>query len=174
MMYYNELYHYGVLGMKWGIRKARKRGMEYQYKSHAQKKMEKKAARAEAKGRDASKARDKLAAYKERDAARQSYAEHTKTGHAIARTLLLGPWGAGAYNRARTAGSSVGSSVVQGLILPTFGPIGIGISKASENSSARSRAGVGQTRFDGYKERAASNFEKAKKYATKTAWEKDR
>ena len=30
-----ELYHYGVLGMKWGIRKARKRGMEYQYKSHA-------------------------------------------------------------------------------------------------------------------------------------------
>lgn len=57
-----------------------------------------------------------------------------------------------------------------------YGVLGMkwGISKASENSSARSRAGVGQTRFDGYKERAASNFEKAKKYATKTAWEKDR
>lgn len=170
---YDELYHYGVLGMKWGIRKARKRGLEYQYKSHGQKKMEKKVARAEAKGRDASKERDKLATYKERDAARQSYAEYTKTGHAIARALLLGPFGSGTYNRARAAGSSVGSAVVQGLILPKFGPIGIGISKASENSSARSRAGVGQTRFDSYKEQLASNFEKAKKYATKTALEKD-
>lgn len=158
-----ELYHYGVLGMKWGIRKARKKGVEYAYKSHGQKKWEKKLAKAQRKGKDTSKAESKLATYKERDKARQSYAEHTKTGHAIARTLLMGPWGNGAYSRARAAGSSVGSSVVQGLVMPWLGGIGIGISKASENSSARARAGVEENRFD-----------KAKTYATKTAWKKDR
>lgn len=38
----NELYHYGVLGMKWGRRKARKSGGSYKYKSHTTKKYEKK------------------------------------------------------------------------------------------------------------------------------------
>lgn len=33
MMYDNELKHYGVLGMKWGIRRARKTGKTYTYKS---------------------------------------------------------------------------------------------------------------------------------------------
>lgn len=142
-----ELYHYGVLGMKWGIRKARKKGVEYTYKSHGQKKWEKKLAKAQSKGKDTSKAESKLATYKERDKARQSYAEHTKTGHAVARALLLGAWGNGSYSRARAAGSSIGSSVVQGVIFPMFGWIGVGISKASENSSARARAGVEEKRL---------------------------
>ena len=34
----DELYHYGVLGMKWGVKRARKNGASYVYKSHGQKK----------------------------------------------------------------------------------------------------------------------------------------
>lgn len=66
-----ELYHYGVLGMKWGIRKARKNGIQYTYKSHGQKKWEKKLAKERQKGKDTSKAERKLAAYKTRDSRRQ-------------------------------------------------------------------------------------------------------
>lgn len=42
--------HYGVLGMKWGIRRARKNGGTYTYKSHGTKKYAKKAAKYESKG----------------------------------------------------------------------------------------------------------------------------
>lgn len=38
----NELYHYGVVGMKWGVRRARKRGEEYTYTSHGTKRYAKK------------------------------------------------------------------------------------------------------------------------------------
>lgn len=38
----DELYHYGVLGMKWGMRKAHTKGIEYAYKSHGQKNMKRK------------------------------------------------------------------------------------------------------------------------------------
>lgn len=39
--YESELCHYGVLGMKWGQHRARKRGGTYSYKSHGTKKFEK-------------------------------------------------------------------------------------------------------------------------------------
>ena len=35
----DELMHYGVLGMKWGIHRAVKKGQTYTYKSHGQKNM---------------------------------------------------------------------------------------------------------------------------------------
>ena len=38
----DELMHYGVIGMRWGIRRARKNGSSYTYKSHGQKKYERK------------------------------------------------------------------------------------------------------------------------------------
>lgn len=112
----NELYHYGVLGMKWGIRKARKNGTTYTYKSHGQKKWEKKLAKAQQKGKDTSKAERKLAAYKTRDSRRQSYVSSRSTGRLLATKLVLNLDGADAYRRARASGASVGKSYINYLL----------------------------------------------------------
>lgn len=45
-----SLEHYGVLGMKWGVHKAKKKGTTYTYKSHSTKKYERKAKKAGNKG----------------------------------------------------------------------------------------------------------------------------
>ena len=81
----DELYHYGVLGMKWGMRRAYNKGVDYQYKSHAQKKYEKKVEKLSSKiaSKDKKpsfgtktkldKAKVKLEKYKGRDKNRQDY-----------------------------------------------------------------------------------------------------
>lgn len=143
-----ELYHYGVLGMKWGIRKARKRGTNYVYKSHGQKKWERKLAKAQKQGTDTTEATNKLATYKARDRARQNYAAQTKTGHAIVRGILLGPIGAGSYNRARAAGAKVGDAVASGILTNIMGTSGVVGTKYLENSSARRDAGVAPNKWD--------------------------
>nr|DAE20903.1 MAG TPA: hypothetical protein [Siphoviridae sp. ctgBD49] len=147
-MFDNELYHYGVLGMKWGIRKARKSGTNYVYKSHGQKKWERKLAKAQKQGTDTTEATNKLATYKARDRARQNYAAQTKTGHAIVRGILLGPIGAGSYNRARAAGAKVGDAVVSGILTNIMGTAGVVGTKYFENSSARRDAGVAPNKWD--------------------------
>lgn len=93
------LAHYGVLGMKWGIRKAAKKGTNYQYKSHATKKYEKAAAKLAAKA--AAKNSEKLAAKstkmanrakrsREIDRGEEEYARGLSTGKAVGLTLLGG------------------------------------------------------------------------------------
>jgi len=86
-----ELYHYGVLGMKWGVRRARKKGTTYAYKSHATKVYEKKAAKAQKKGNTAKASKyenfSKRSAHLDREM--QKMAEKTSIGKAIAQNLLL-------------------------------------------------------------------------------------
>ena len=135
----NELYHYGVLGMKWGIHRASKKGTTYTYKSHGQRKWDKKLDKAIKKGSEQKKidkATKKVSMYKERDKSRQSYAESTTVGKSIAKQLLLGPVGSGAYSRLRASGMGRASSAV----VAYFGsPIELILSKAVENASARNR-----------------------------------
>lgn len=114
----NELKHYGVLGMKWGIRRAEKRGENYSYKSSLQKKMQKKADKELKSGSGISRdTKVTLNAIKSRDAAFEKYARQTKTGHAIARNILMGPVGANSYHRIRSMGVGKGAAAIAGMMV---------------------------------------------------------
>ena len=86
-----ELKHYGVVGMKWGIRRAQKKGTTYTYKSHGTKVYEKKANKARIKGNLEKAAKyDKYAKRsKELDSKMQDYASKLSTGKTIAQSFLL-------------------------------------------------------------------------------------
>ena len=138
----DELKHYGVVGMKWGIRKAKRKGVDYAYRSMGQKKYEKKLAKAKANKADAekiSKYRRKLETFKIRDRNRVDYAKRTNEGSAIAKGLLLGPFGGGNYSRMRSAGyGKVSSYLVSNVVTSTLAlPISIAISKTVENKRAK-------------------------------------
>lgn len=62
----DELHHYGVIGMRWGVKRANRKGTNYTYKSHGQKKWEKKSTKSEAK--DAKAATNASNRYKEKSA----------------------------------------------------------------------------------------------------------
>lgn len=123
----NELYHYGVLGMRWGIRRAAKQGKTYTYKSHGQKKYERKLNKQVSKNTNSlkvQKTKNQLETFKKRDANRQKYAENTTAGRSFAKALLMGPFGSGNYNRLRAAGhtrlysAGVSNIVTSTLTLP--------------------------------------------------------
>lgn len=103
----DALAHYGVLGMRWGIRKARILGKNYTYKSRSQKKTEKKLKKAVRRNKNPDKIarlESKLNMYKHRDKNREEFARTTTVGRSIAMGLALGPFGKGRYNRLRAAG----------------------------------------------------------------------
>lgn len=147
--YPDELYHYGVLGMKWGMHKAAMKGQEYNYKSMVTKHDEKKAAKLTAKSETARstgnskkaellKAKSKI--YEDRaeagrkwDKQRENYARTADTGAAIARKLLLAPGLDRIYQNQRAQGKSVNNATkhvaaLSALSLLAYAGTGAGLS----------------------------------------------
>lgn len=132
----DELYHYGVLGMKWGIRRADRTGGSYSYKSHSTKKWERRANRYASKSKkyestDSSKsARYKSASTKAskiakrsamHDSRMQDIAKKSNVGGVVATNMLLGLWGNKTYSSVRASGGSQGAAAVATVLNSALG-----------------------------------------------------
>lgn len=120
----DELHHYGVIGMKWGIRKAGKNNTTYKYRSHATNVYAKKSKKADAKG-DTKKA-EKYKNFEKRsadlDRQMQSYAETVGKGKAAAQLVLTN---SRTYAAAKMAtGNTKYASRIAGLAASTMGGLG--------------------------------------------------
>jgi hypothetical protein len=125
--YNQELKHYGVIGMKWGVRRAKKKGTNYSYKSIDTKYYEQRASKARAKGNEkrATKFETKAKYSAKLDKGMEQYARKLSTGKTVAASLLNSPWHLKAYATAKAAGadsfSAAAASMVSSYIAAPFG-----------------------------------------------------
>lgn len=152
------LKHYGVLGMKWGMRKAAKNGTNYTYQSHATKKYKKLAAKLEAKGNKekAAKIANRAKRSAEIDRGEQEYARNLSTHKAVGLALFGGGTDrlkGYAQNRAMAKQSGknlTGKKVVAGIKAIGTGSLGSRLRKAAYIRQDEKRKGPGEAirRFD--------------------------
>lgn len=161
--YYNEDYlmHYGVIGMRWGVRRAGRFSIKSARASRASSKWDAKASAASAKGntKAASKYSEKAAASKseakqysdkskaiqnkhiERAGGKKAYDYSAKqsSGKTVAKSLLIGTYGTLRYNEARAKGATRGEAAIAGILASTANRATGGIVSIVEPRARQSR-----------------------------------
>lgn len=136
----DELYHYGVLGMKWGIHRSRKN-------AEKAKKYDKKAKQLEKEGKDekssikmrnkANKARERSKYLESKHTSRtdkKTYnrVRNTSVGKLAVQSLLLGTYGSLKYNQARANNSGRAEAFVDGFASGVVNNLSFGIASVAE------------------------------------------
>ena len=134
----DELYHYGVLGMKWGQHRVRKNEAKAELSRESAKEWDEMARYAKQRGhmKKAEKykryaSEDRADSTKYANKAKQIQAKHEKlaggkkaynytkkqsTGKALAKSYLFGTYGAMKYNEARSKGATRGRAAIDAIL----------------------------------------------------------
>lgn len=137
----NELMHYGVMGMKWGVRRANKNASKAasstakakQYRTEGNTKEATKYSKKAQKYNNRSKGWTKIAKGIAGDDKTYNRVKNTSTGKAVAQSMLLGSYGALKYNQSRAKGRSRGASAVVGRAYNTLNDATYGLVSGVDN-----------------------------------------
>lgn len=156
-MYEDELRHYGVLGMKWGVHRAKRNVSKASTARKSAKEWDEIAKYNEKKGKTKQAAKYREYAKKDRADAKKydskakqiekknqklaggkkayDYMKKQSMGETIAKSYLFGTYGALKYNQARSKGNSRAKSAVDAIVYGVGNNLTMGILSVAEPRS---------------------------------------